>query len=147
MVKAFTRRAFLATGLAGLGSSVLAAPVTQSLRPKLRPESLRQRVAPGVEALIKQAGLRGQLSLSVVDVGSGRVLEGYRAGNAMPPASVAKALTALYALDTLGAGYRFPTFLKRTGPVENGVLKGDLVLEGGAIRRWTRMRLPGWRRS
>lgn len=131
MVKAFTRRAFLATGLAGLGSSVLAAPVTQSLRPKLRPESLRQRVAPGVEALVKQAGLRGQLSLSVVDVDSGRVLEGYRAGRAMPPASVAKALTALYALDTLGAGYRFPTFLKRTGPVENGVLKGDLVLEGG----------------
>ncbi len=49
----------------------------------------------------------------------------------MPPASVAKAITALYALEHLGAGHRFPTRLIATGPVQGGRLAGDLVLAGG----------------
>jgi D-alanyl-D-alanine carboxypeptidase/D-alanyl-D-alanine-endopeptidase (penicillin-binding protein 4) len=48
-----------------------------------------------------------------------------------PPASTAKALTALYALDRLGAGHRFATRLVATGPVVDGRLDGDLVLVGG----------------
>ena len=43
----------------------------------------------------------------------------------------ADAVTALYALDALGSDYRFETRLLATGPVQEGVLKGDLVLAGG----------------
>ena len=50
---------------------------------------------------------------------------------ALAPASVTKAVTALYALDTLGRGHRFATRLLAAGPVEDGVLRGDLVLAGG----------------
>jgi D-alanyl-D-alanine carboxypeptidase/D-alanyl-D-alanine-endopeptidase (penicillin-binding protein 4) len=49
----------------------------------------------------------------------------------LPPASVAKALTSLYALDTLGADHRFQTRVMATGSVIGGVLKGDLILVGG----------------
>ena len=49
----------------------------------------------------------------------------------MPPASVAKVVTTLYALDALGPGFRFRTEIRAAGPVEGGVLKGDLVLAGG----------------
>jgi D-alanyl-D-alanine carboxypeptidase/D-alanyl-D-alanine-endopeptidase (penicillin-binding protein 4) len=49
----------------------------------------------------------------------------------MPPASVAKAITALYALDRLGAGHRFATRVLATGPISAGVVQGDLVLAGG----------------
>ncbi len=35
------------------------------------------------------------------------------------------------ALDRLGAGYRFETRLATVGPVVGGVLKGDLILQGG----------------
>ena len=49
----------------------------------------------------------------------------------MPPASVAKIVTTLYALDALGPGFRFRTEIRAAGPVEGGVLKGDLVLAGG----------------
>src|SRR6056297_3770709 len=66
-----------------------------------------------------------------MDVKTGVLLESRAAPAGLPPASVTKALTALYALDSLGAGYRFATRLVATGPLENGVLKGDLVLAGG----------------
>ncbi|MEO0821640.1 MAG: D-alanyl-D-alanine carboxypeptidase, partial [Pseudomonadota bacterium] len=39
--------------------------------------------------------------------------------------------TAAYALEHLGPSYRFETRLSATGPVEAGVLRGDLVLAGG----------------
>jgi D-alanyl-D-alanine carboxypeptidase/D-alanyl-D-alanine-endopeptidase (penicillin-binding protein 4) len=68
---------------------------------------------------------------TVIDAKSGLVLEGNESRFGQPPASVAKSITALYALETLGEGYRFQTRLMATGPVENGVLKGDLVLVGG----------------
>jgi D-alanyl-D-alanine carboxypeptidase/D-alanyl-D-alanine-endopeptidase (penicillin-binding protein 4) len=48
----------------------------------------------------------------------------------MPPASVAKAPSALFALETLGADHRFMTRLVATGPVANGRIDGDLVLQG-----------------
>ncbi|MEQ9259660.1 MAG: D-alanyl-D-alanine carboxypeptidase/D-alanyl-D-alanine-endopeptidase, partial [Roseovarius sp.] len=39
--------------------------------------------------------------------------------------------TALYALDTLGTGYRFQTRLLADGTLKDGVLRGDLILAGG----------------
>jgi D-alanyl-D-alanine carboxypeptidase/D-alanyl-D-alanine-endopeptidase (penicillin-binding protein 4) len=61
----------------------------------------------------------------------GEVLEGHRADAALPPGSVVKVLTALYALDALGPEFRFPTRVLATGPVDGGVVRGDLVLVGG----------------
>jgi D-alanyl-D-alanine carboxypeptidase/D-alanyl-D-alanine-endopeptidase (penicillin-binding protein 4) len=46
----------------------------------------------------------------------------------LPPASVAKTFTALYALDRLGADHRFETRLLATGPIRGGRLDGDLIL-------------------
>jgi len=85
----------------------------------------------GLEAIVRNADLSGDVVCAVADAGSGQVLESVEGGKGLPPASVAKILTALYALDTLGAGHRFRTRLIATGPVQNGVLQGDLVLLGG----------------
>ncbi|MGH1399595.1 MAG: D-alanyl-D-alanine carboxypeptidase, partial [Alphaproteobacteria bacterium] len=49
----------------------------------------------------------------------------------LPPASVTKSVTALYALQHLGSAYRHVTRLIATGGIANGVLKGDLILAGG----------------
>ncbi|WP_127115487.1 D-alanyl-D-alanine carboxypeptidase/D-alanyl-D-alanine endopeptidase [Shimia sediminis] len=131
MVKEFSRRAFLSALAAGVATPALANPPATSLRPKLRPSGLRQRVAPGAGELIRAAGLKGKVGFAVADAKTGLVLEGFEAETGLPPASVTKAVTAMYALDTLGAGYRFETRVLATGPVSNGVLKGDLVLAGG----------------
>lgn len=46
------------------------------------------------------------------------------------PASSIKLLTTFVALDVLGPTYTWPTKLYATGPISEGVLKGDLVLKG-----------------
>ena len=47
------------------------------------------------------------------------------------PASNFKLVVSATALDTLGPDYRMKTSLYSTGQVDNGVLKGDLILVGG----------------
>ncbi|MCL4190041.1 MAG: D-alanyl-D-alanine carboxypeptidase/D-alanyl-D-alanine-endopeptidase [Rhodobacteraceae bacterium] len=134
------RRALLAGMLAGAALPALAGAPATSPRPRPRPAvavavaAAPQRAAPvaaAAEALIEAARLGGRVGFAVADARSGAILEARDAEAAMPPASVTKAITALYALDTLGAGHRFPTRLVSTGPLQGGSLAGDLVLVGG----------------
>lgn len=46
------------------------------------------------------------------------------------PASNNKVFSSVWALTLLGPEYRFPTDLLASGPIENGVVKGDLYLRG-----------------
>lgn len=85
----------------------------------------------GAAALISRFGLPGEVFCAVADVKTGLQLEAVGGNKGLPPASVAKALTTLYATERLGSGYRFKTRLLATGPVSGGVLKGDLILSGG----------------
>jgi D-alanyl-D-alanine carboxypeptidase/D-alanyl-D-alanine-endopeptidase (penicillin-binding protein 4) len=84
-----------------------------------------------VDALIAAAKLGGEVAFVVADAATGTVLAARNPDLAMPPASVAKAVTALYGLDRLGADYRFMTRVLTTGPIEAGMVQGDLVLVGG----------------
>jgi serine-type D-Ala-D-Ala carboxypeptidase/endopeptidase (penicillin-binding protein 4) len=129
-----SRRSFLSSVLASplLAAAPAAwADLQRAPRPVLRPGSALPAAIPGLDELIGTAALGGDISFAVADATTGAVLESRAAQKTMPPASVAKALTALYALDTLGAQYRFTTRLLATGPVKDGVLQGDLVLVGG----------------
>ena len=127
MVDRISRRLFLG----GLGASVVPgmgqaeAPLV-SLRPLLRGPQ-----PSGVARLVKASGLRGEVFFAVADVKTGTLLEVLGERERLPPASVAKALTALYARDVLGPGHRFQTALVANGPIKNGILNGDLILVGG----------------
>ena len=46
-------------------------------------------------------------------------------------ASLTKTATTLAALQTWGIDHRFETLISASGPIENGVLKGDLIVQGG----------------
>ncbi len=135
MTKVFSRRSFLTLGAASLGGMAWADAPTRSLRPVLRPTGARpamvKAAAPAAEALIADSGLSGEVSYAVARLGSGQMLEGHHASSGLPPASVTKILTALYALDYLGPNHRFFTSLVAVGEVSGGVLRGDLVLRGG----------------
>lgn len=122
--------------LGGLGALLVpgvvqAAPPETSLRPRARSADFARKAGGGIEALIARFGLSGAVVCAVADVQTGLELEAADGTTGLPPASVAKALTALYALETLGPEYRFKTRLLATGPVNNGVLQGDLILAGG----------------
>lgn len=102
----------------------------RSLRPISRADDLLKASQPSVNELISAAQLGGVVGVSVADLATGDVLEQNEASKGLPPASVAKALTAAYALAHLGGGYRFQTRVLTTSGVANGVVDGDLVLAG-----------------
>ena len=125
------RRAFLATLGAWAAVPALGAAPAGSLRPRLRPSGTALQRADAPEVLAAASGVSGQVAWAVADAKSGRKLESHNGALGLPPASVAKALTALYALETLGPEFRFTTRLLITGTLSNGIVSGDLVLEGG----------------
>lgn len=47
----------------------------------------------------------------------------------LPAASLTKVATTLAALEIWGADHQFETILSATGPVQNGVLQGDLIVQ------------------
>lgn len=49
----------------------------------------------------------------------------------LPAASLTKIATSLATLHKLGADYEFPTTFSATGPIENGIIKGNLVVNAG----------------
>ncbi|MGB3512179.1 MAG: D-alanyl-D-alanine carboxypeptidase [Microcoleaceae cyanobacterium] len=49
----------------------------------------------------------------------------------LPAASITKVATSLVALKTFGADHQFVTLIGTTGTIKNGVLNGDLVIQGG----------------
>lgn len=134
MDKRFSRRRFLgaATGFGLFGTAAAAQPPGVSLRPVMRGEDLRLRSLPEVEEILRESGLTGRLTFAVARTDTGAWLECRNEQVGTPPASVAKAVTALYALETLGPAHRFETRLIATGGIEEGVIQGDLVLAGGA---------------
>jgi D-alanyl-D-alanine carboxypeptidase/D-alanyl-D-alanine-endopeptidase (penicillin-binding protein 4) len=102
-------------------------------RPMPRPGSPAARtVAAGPDAarLVEAARLGGTTSVVVADARTGAVLEAVNPDTLLPPASTAKALTTLYALERLGTDHRFVTQLIATGPVAGGQVQGDLILAG-----------------
>lgn len=48
----------------------------------------------------------------------------------LPAASITKVATTLAALQTFGPDRQFVTVINATGPIEKGILKGDLVIQG-----------------
>ncbi|MGB1209109.1 MAG: D-alanyl-D-alanine carboxypeptidase/D-alanyl-D-alanine endopeptidase, partial [Paracoccaceae bacterium] len=126
--------------LAGLGSGLGLAAATatpiwagapsRSLRPQARGQGVVLPPIPDSETLIAKARLGGQVSFAVAHSDDPMLLEQRGAGTGLPPASVAKALTAAYALFHLGPDYRFATQVIATGGVRNGAVLGDLILVG-----------------
>jgi D-alanyl-D-alanine carboxypeptidase/D-alanyl-D-alanine-endopeptidase (penicillin-binding protein 4) len=125
------RRLFLAGLMASAALPALAKAPKSSLFPKPRVTTDTVEASTAVEDLIKQSGLTGKLSYTVADASSGEVLETRSPLLRLPPASVAKAVTAVYGLESLGGAFRFTTQVIATGPILNGRLDGDLVLVGG----------------
>ncbi|MGB8702124.1 MAG: D-alanyl-D-alanine carboxypeptidase [Thermosynechococcaceae cyanobacterium] len=60
-----------------------------------------------------------------------QLLANYQGTVPLSAASLTKVATSLAALETLGPNYRFTTQVGMTGAIQNGVLRGDLVVQGG----------------
>jgi D-alanyl-D-alanine carboxypeptidase/D-alanyl-D-alanine-endopeptidase (penicillin-binding protein 4) len=97
----------------------------------------------------------GDLGVHVIARGSDRVIHSRNAERQFIAASNVKLVTAIAALETLGRDYEFETAIYPRGAVEDGHLRGDLILRGGgdptiggrhddedaltALRRWAQV--------
>ena len=93
----------------------------------------RDELPPAVQAALQQAGVPAE-ALAAVALPLSRWARPwqYRGEVAMHPGSAMKVVTTVVALDRLGPDHRGWTELRSDAPIEDGVLRGDLVLKGGA---------------
>ncbi len=70
------------------------------------------------------------LSIYIQEVGSSESLLAWNEARPRNPASVAKLLTTLVAIDMLGPSYRWKTEVYLQGKVQDGRLEGNLALKG-----------------
>ncbi|MFD1344301.1 D-alanyl-D-alanine carboxypeptidase/D-alanyl-D-alanine endopeptidase [Litorisediminicola beolgyonensis] len=131
MSVSFSRRAALAALAASVAAPAFAGAPASSLFPRARGERPAPPALPEGGALVERARIPGATGFAVADAATGEMLESHAETTALPPASVAKALTAGYALEFLGRDHRFETRLLTTGTLSEGVLTGDLILAGG----------------
>ncbi len=92
-------------------------------------------LAPGAAAridaiLADEAYQPGLWSVFVADAQTGEPVYGHNPGIMMLPASSTKLFTVAVGLDALGSDYRYETRLRFQGTRQQGVLDGDLVVQG-----------------
>lgn len=74
---------------------------------------------------------RTTVTLRVVDLESGEILYDRGGDRLQVPASNLKIYTSACALDVFGPEHRFKTIVRADGPIQDGVLRGDIRLIGG----------------
>ncbi len=101
--------------------------------PRARVPALKKRLAASIRAGLDvplygnvDAGIRVQ----VIGGGEKTVLYEQEPDTAFIPASAIKVFTSAVSLIKFGPDYRFKTPLKALAPVNNGVLEGDLYIQG-----------------
>ena len=120
-----SRRELLAGIAAGLPLAAYGAGVE---RPPARAGRITQ--PSGFEQIFSASGLGANSGCALIDLQTGNEVESHNPALGRPPASVTKAITALYAKDKLGSDHRFATTIIGTGQMREGTLQGDLYLVG-----------------
>ena len=86
---------------------------------------------PNIQSVLQHRNLPADsLSIYVESLDSGETILAWNEAEPRNPASVMKILTTLVALDVLGPAYRWDTNIYLLGDVEQGVLKGDVLIQG-----------------
>ncbi len=94
--------------------------------------SARAELPADVSLALQQAGIPdSQVAAVLHDLDDDEPILLHRPQQAMNPASVMKLVTTLAALDTLGPAHTFKTRVLLDGPLRDGVLEGNLILQGG----------------
>ncbi|MBE9230092.1 D-alanyl-D-alanine carboxypeptidase [Phormidium sp. LEGE 05292] len=84
-----------------------------------------------VEQYLKELGKQSPIAQQGIWMQSGPVVLANNQGSIpLPAASLTKIATSLAALSTWDHSYQFETLISATGPIQNGVLQGDLVVSG-----------------
>jgi D-alanyl-D-alanine carboxypeptidase/D-alanyl-D-alanine-endopeptidase (penicillin-binding protein 4) len=84
-----------------------------------------------VAQVLSAAGIpESAVALYVQEVGAAQPVVTHHPDRALNPASTMKLVTTYVALELLGPAHTWPTEVYATGPLQNEVLAGDLVIKG-----------------
>jgi len=97
--------------------------------------------APIAKVIAAQHLPPNSVSFVIVDVESGKPVLGQNIDTPRSPASTIKTVTTFASLDLLGPSFVWHTRALTRGALKNGVLEGDLILQGGgdpylSLERW-----------
>ena len=120
------RHLFIASAILMLTSGC-AAPGT-SARAVAAPAGLPANIVKMLSAVDIPTDAVGAL---VIRLSDGTTILSHRPDASLQPASTMKLLTTAIGLEKLGPTKRWHTELRTSAPVEDGVLRGDLILRGG----------------
>ena len=98
--------------------------------PQMRPDAVAQTAVENyVNEVSSYSDIQGQQGVWLQSERA--VLAQYQGTLPMPVASLTKIATTLAALHAWGPTHHFDTTVYTTGPLRNGVVQGDLVVQGG----------------
>ncbi|MGV0962598.1 MAG: D-alanyl-D-alanine carboxypeptidase/D-alanyl-D-alanine endopeptidase [Polynucleobacter sp.] len=123
--------------LVSLLTCLLISPQTYSADPASQEAALKYIPKAVAASLEKNQIPKEAISISVIEIEPGRPGKvtaktevDWRSKQAMNPASTMKLLTTLSGLDILGPQYRWRTNIYTDGIIRQGILKGNLYLQG-----------------
>lgn len=94
-------------------------------------DELQARPSDEIAKILKKIEIPdSQLAYALYDAENKKFLETLNSKKEFTPASLQKIFTTFYALSILGDKFSYTTKLRFKGPIENGVLKGNLYLIG-----------------
>lgn len=125
------RRSCYASGLRGAGAAAVLATTLAATAGPAAPAAQVWDLRRDLEGILDRSGWRSaEWGVFAVSLENGDTLFAHDAGVPRTPASNMKLLTTAAALHHLGPDWRYTTFLMTDGRVDDGVLRGDLVLYG-----------------
>lgn len=84
-----------------------------------------------VDRFVATSGVKpGSVAVKVVDLDLGSVMASHNDTAALVPASIMKSVTTASLLGETGPGWRYATTVSADGPVDMGILRGNLVVTG-----------------
>lgn len=122
-----------ARGAGGVQTALLSWPQTDAGTPAVLSETMMTALA--AQPLIQAGIAPGSFGLVVEPLGSGTLRVKHQGQQPFNPASTMKLVTTYAALSMLGADYRWATPILTTGEMRDGVLHGDLIVQGGGDPR------------
>jgi serine-type D-Ala-D-Ala carboxypeptidase/endopeptidase (penicillin-binding protein 4) len=114
-------------------SQTAPAPISAPSAPLVvEPSNPDAKTTATVQQYLKKLSSQGfsQTSQGVWMQAGNNLLANHQGITPLPAASLTKVATSLAALQTFGADHRFETTFGTNGTIENGVVKGDLIVQG-----------------
>lgn len=94
-------------------------------------DSMAQDANPVVERFVKASGIKPEsVAVMITDLSDNKVIGSHNISTPLIPASIMKSITTAALLNKVGPNYRYHTGIFIDGPLDMGILRGNLVIVG-----------------